>query len=200
MLKPESCILNVRDMDMITISAPSRHVNILPNDDVDNSKIVENVNVPSENTSVIEDVYVPSKISGVIEDPLVNLSAPISDKSHVSSADISNNVDVLVESITHIIDETYIYEDDQEIQETKIESTIVTSSMSSSSESLEFLALLHQVSSGVFSFSGCLKFFPEFLQIFVSLSDVILLAVSEIRLLGNSCFSFLYLYELLLVS
>jgi len=33
----------------------SRHVNIVPNDDVDNSKIVEDVHVHSEISSIIED-------------------------------------------------------------------------------------------------------------------------------------------------
>jgi len=55
----------------------------LPSDDVDNSKIVEDVNVPSENTNVIENVYVPFEISSVVEEPLVNLSASISDESCV---------------------------------------------------------------------------------------------------------------------
>ena len=86
----------------------------MSSDDINNSKIVEDVNVLSENTNAIKDVYVPSKISSVVEEPLVNLSASISDESHVSSMDISDVVYVLVESSTHITDETYVYEDDQE--------------------------------------------------------------------------------------
>jgi len=135
----------------------------MPSDDVNNSKIVENVKVPSENTSVVDDVYVPSKISRLVKEPLVNLSAPISDENHVSSVDISD-IDVLVKSSTHITDESYVYEDDQESQETEIESIVATLSMSFSSESLEFIAMLHEVSSGVSSFSGCLKFSPKFFQ------------------------------------
>jgi len=54
--------------------------------------------------------------------------------------------------------------------------------MSFSSESLEFLVMLHQVNSGIFfSFSRCVEFSPEFLQIFVGPSDVIPLAVSEVH-------------------
>ena len=63
----------------------SRYVNIVPINDVDDSKVVENDRVPSE-------------ISSVVEEPLVNSDAPIIDESHVSSADIS---DVVQLSLVH---------------------------------------------------------------------------------------------------
>jgi len=91
----------------------------MPSDDVNNSKIVENVKVPSENTSVVDDVYVPSKISRLVKEPLVNLSAPISNENHVSSADISD-IDVLVKSSTHITDESYVYEDDRRVRKQRL--------------------------------------------------------------------------------
>ena len=53
--------------------------------------------------------------------------------------------------------------------------------MSSSSESVEFLAMIHQVSSGVSYFSEFLEFSPDFLPIFVS-PHVMPLAVSKVRL------------------
>ena len=40
---------------------------------------------------------------------------------------------------------------------------------------------MHQVSSDVSSLSGCLEFSPNLLQIYVTPSDVIPLAVSEVR-------------------
>ena len=45
-----------------------------------------------------------------------------------------------------------------------------------------FFAMIHQVSSGVSLFSGCLEFSPEFLQISISPTNVIPLAMSEVRL------------------
>ena len=46
------------------------------------------------------------------------------------------------------IDEIYVHED-QDNQENEVESMVTTSSVLSSSESLKFLAILHQVSSDV---------------------------------------------------
>ena len=50
-----------------------RHVDFVPSDDVDDSKVVE-------------DVHVHSEISGVVEDPLVSSDTPIIGENHVSSA------------------------------------------------------------------------------------------------------------------
>jgi len=76
-----SSVLNVRNMDTEQCSKcekcghfdyhcllESRHVNIVPSNNVDDSKIVE-------------DIYIPSEISSVVEAPLVNPDAPIIDKS-----------------------------------------------------------------------------------------------------------------------
>ena len=57
----------------------------MPSNDVDDSKVVEDVNVLSE-------------IFAVVEDLLVNPDTPIIDESHVSSAGTSDIVDVLVDS------------------------------------------------------------------------------------------------------
>ena len=65
----------------------SRHVNIVPSNDVDDSKVVE-------------DVHILFEISSVVEEFLVNSGAPIIDDSHVFSADISDVVDASVESST----------------------------------------------------------------------------------------------------
>jgi len=104
----------------------------VPSDDVDDSK-------------VIEDVHIHSEISSVVEDPLVNPGTPIIDEKHVSFARTSDVVNVLMESSIRITNETNVYENDQEIQETEIESIVATPSMSSSSESIEFLVILHQI-------------------------------------------------------
>ena len=74
MPKPGSSVLNVRDMDTMITSAPpassalivrdmdtiitsarseSRHVNIVPSGDINDSKIVKDVHVHSEISSVI---------------------------------------------------------------------------------------------------------------------------------------------------
>ena len=65
--------------------------------------------------------------------------------------------------------------------------------MSSSRESLGHLVMLHQVSSDVSFFSGCLEFSLEFFQSYVSPTNVIPLAMSEVRLLRKAI-SFFSLY------
>ena len=50
----------------------SKHVRIVPNDDVDNSKVVEVVHVPSKTASIIEDISVIS-------------NTPIIDEVHMST-------------------------------------------------------------------------------------------------------------------
>ena len=102
-----------------------------------------------------------------MEDTLVDHSTPILSEIHVSSEDTSDVVDTLVESSTLIAAEINVQEDDQDSQETKIKSIIATFSVSSSTELLEFLAMIHQVIFGVSSFSGCLDFSSEFIQNYV---------------------------------
>ena len=127
----------------------------MPSDDVDDSKVVEDVHVYSESFSTIQDTSI---------DPC----PPILNEILMSSTGTSDIVDALVDSNTLIPNEIYIHEKNQESQEIEIESIIATPSMSSFNELLEFLAMLHQISPGVSSFSGCLKFSPKFLQILSS--------------------------------
>ena len=63
----------------------SRHVNIISSNDVNSSKAVKNIHVPSE-------------ISKINEESLINFDASFIDKSHVSSANISDILDASVES------------------------------------------------------------------------------------------------------
>jgi len=77
----------------------SRYVNIVPNNDIDDLKIVE-------------DVCVPSKISSVDEEPLVNPGALIIDEIHVSFADISDVLDASVESSAPMPDDITAPEDE----------------------------------------------------------------------------------------
>ena len=84
----------------------SLHVNFMPNVDIDDSKVVE-------------DVHVHSEISGAIEDPLVNPGIPIINESYVSSAGISD-VNALVDFNAPTPDQIYFHEDNQESQETVI--------------------------------------------------------------------------------
>jgi len=74
-------------------------LNIVPIDDVDDSRVVE-------------DIYIPFEITSVVEDTLVDFSTPILDKIHVSSMRTNDVVDILVESSTLITDDIYIHEDD----------------------------------------------------------------------------------------
>jgi len=72
----------------------SRHVNIVSSDDVDDSRVVE-------------DIYVLSEINSVIEHTLVDFSSLILDEVHVSS-----DVDALVESSSLSPDNIYVHKDD----------------------------------------------------------------------------------------
>ena len=90
MPKPRSSVLNVQDMDII-ITVPSweqwfkceeyrhfdfqcflesRHDNIVPSNDIDDS-------------NAVEDVCLPSDISSLVEESLVNPGALIINESHV---------------------------------------------------------------------------------------------------------------------
>ena len=71
----------------------------MPSDDIDDSRVVE-------------DVYVPFKLTSVVEDTLVYSSTPILNKVHVSSEGTSDVVDALMESSTPITHDIYVHEDD----------------------------------------------------------------------------------------
>ena len=105
--------------------------------------------VPSDvdDLKVVEDVHVHSEISSFVEDPLANLDTLFIDESHVSSAGTSDVVDVLVNFSTPIPDEIYIHEKNQEGQATEVEFIPIVFSFS---QSLEFLVIVHQVSSSIF--------------------------------------------------
>jgi len=61
----------------------SRHANIVPSDDVDDSRVVE-------------DAFIPFEITSVIDDILVDSNTPILDQDHVSSESTNNAVDALL--------------------------------------------------------------------------------------------------------
>ena len=56
----------------LSVPLESQHVRIVPNDDIDNSKVVE-------------DVHVPSNTAGIIEDVSVGSDTPIINKVHMCS-------------------------------------------------------------------------------------------------------------------
>jgi len=63
----------------------SQHVRIVPSDNVEDSKVVEDVNI------------LP-KITSIVEDKLVHFGTPIVDEVHMSSDSTSNGADEIVES------------------------------------------------------------------------------------------------------
>jgi len=152
--------------------------------DVGESRIVENVSVLFKIAIVVENTTIDSCV----------LPSSL-DEVHVSledSTDTSDVVDALTESSTPITDEINVHEDNHNSQETGVESIVGIPSVSSPSESLKFLVMLHKVNSGV-SFSGCLDFFHEFLHICVVPNNVIPLPVSEVCPPRKPCLSFPYL-------
>ena len=111
----------------------------------------------------------------------------------MSSESTIDVMKALVNSSTLIPDETYVHGNYQRSQETEIGSIVTTPSISSSTMSLEFLDIVHQVSSNASSLSGHLDFSPEFFQISVSPTNVITLQVSEVRLSRKPISFFPYL-------
>ena len=77
----------------------SQHVNVVPSNNFNDSKVVE-------------DVCVPSEISSIVEEPLVNPRVRIIDESHVSSVDISDVVNTSVESSIPMPDDITVPEDE----------------------------------------------------------------------------------------
>jgi len=67
----------------------NQHVSIVSSNDVDGSKVVENIHIPSKITSIIEDISVCS-------------DTPILDEGHTSYEGTSEVVDVIVESGTSL--------------------------------------------------------------------------------------------------
>ena len=101
----------------------------MPSDDVDDSKVVE-------------DVHAYSEISSIIEGTSIDPCPSIHNEIPMFSAITSDVMNTLVDSSKFTPAEIYIYEENQESQETRIESITGTPSMTYSSESLEFLAIL----------------------------------------------------------
>ena len=64
---------------------------------------------------------------------------------------------------------------------------------SSSTESVKFFTMIHQITLCVSSFNECLELFLDFGHVFVGLSDVKLLAVSDVLSLGNPYIFLFYL-------
>ena len=124
---------------------PHKSRQIVSNNDSE-SRIAENVCVLSKITSVVEDVHVHSKISSVIEDTSIDLYPPILNDIPMSSVGISDVMDASMDSSTPTPDEIYIHKKNQKSQEIEVESILI---VFSSSQSLEFLAMVHQVSSDV---------------------------------------------------
>ena len=77
-------------LNMIESRGKNQHINSVPNDDVRDSRVVENV-------------YLSSTITSVVEDPLANSDTQIIDKIHGFSESTSDNVNVRVESSTLIL-------------------------------------------------------------------------------------------------
>jgi len=132
-------------MDIMIISAPSKnqHVLIVLSDNVDDSKVVEGVNILSE-------------ITNIVENTLIDSGTLIVDKVHVSSNRTTDDVDEIVESnIPAMPSKSF------EFSCVNYEFMVVPAKLSSS-ESSEFLVMIQQMISGVSFFIGCLEFVPKF--------------------------------------
>ena len=114
----------------------------MPSDDVDDSKVVE-------------DVHVPSKTASIIEDIAVDFDILIIEKIHMSSDSISDDVNKIVESSTPALPSKLIEFPCDEYN------FMVVTTESYSSESPEFIVMIKQMVSSTSSFTNHLEFIPE---------------------------------------
>ena len=145
--------------------------------------------------------YVHEESINDVQDALVKSSTLIPNDSDVSKDDISDSEHILVESsmlvqvaryslfISMIEDRT-----EQEIVDTNVITSGKSSDFScvdcdyvvalyffSSSETVKFFTMAHQVTPNISFFSECLELFSNFRHISIGPNDVIPLAISVIR-------------------
>jgi len=163
----------------------SRRVSIISNDDVDDSKVVEDVHVPSKTTSIIEDISIgfdtpifdedhasykgTSVVDEIVESGiLLNINVHVHDTSDSAPEIMKPSVSSQILKYSFV---TPLIKDDSGHK--RIDYNVVTSSGpseshrvdygfiviptgSSSSESSEFLVMIQHVISSAFSFTDCL--------------------------------------------
>ena len=141
---PKPGVLSLRDMNIISYQCPSesQHVRTVLIDDVDDSKVVEDVQVSPKTVSIIEDIS-------------VDFDTPIIAETHMSSDSASNNVNVKVEPNTTTVPS-------KPVESPRAEYTfMIIPTDSSFRESSEFLAKIQQMVSSASSSFSCLEFVSE---------------------------------------
>jgi len=79
-------VLSVRDIDIMIVSIlESQHVRNVHSDDIDDSKVVEDVHVPPETVSIIKGIT-------------IDFSTPILDEAHIPYDSTSDDMNEIVES------------------------------------------------------------------------------------------------------
>ena len=119
-----------------------QHIRTVSNNDVDNSK-------------VIEDVHVPIKIASIIKDITVDFGTEIFDEIHVSFDSIGDDVNEIVESNIPVVPKKSFEFPYAEI------SFMAIPTESYPNESSEFLSMIQQMVSSVSFFTDHLEFIPE---------------------------------------
>jgi len=105
-----------------------------------------------DDLKVIEDVNILPEITSIVEDTLVDFGIPIIDEVHVSSDSTSDDVDEIVESNIPTLPSKLF-----EFPYIDYGFMIIPTELFSS-ESPEFLAMIQQMIYGIFSFTSCLEF------------------------------------------
>jgi len=126
----------------LSVSSESQHVKVVPIDDVDDLKVVEDVQVPPKTVSIIENIA-------------VSFDTPIIDETHMSSDSASDDVDEIVEPNTPTVPSKPFESPCAEYR------FMVVPIDSSFRESPEFFTKIQQMVSSTSSFSGCLEFMSE---------------------------------------
>ena len=131
---------------------------------------------------------------------LVEFSTPILDATDVSENDTSDSEHILVKSsipvqvamyslnismiengIEHKMVDTSVITSDKSFEFFRTDCCYVIGPNFSSSESVKFFTMIHQVTPNVSSYGKCLELFSDFGNIFVGPNDVIPLTASDVR-------------------
>jgi len=163
--------------------------------------------------TTFEEIHIHEESISDVQDTLAESSTHILDDINVSENDTSDLEHAIMESSMPIQVTRYslvILMIEVEIEHVTVDTSIVTSSKPSEfsgadcgyvitlnffsfSESVKFFIMVPQVTRIVSSFSEYLELFLDFDHISIGPNDVILLAVSDVRPLGNSYISLSYL-------
>jgi len=123
-------------------------------------KVREHYSVPDDNVSnskVVEDAYISLETTSVIDPTVIESCAPIFDEIHEFFECTNDDVDVQVESSTPIPTDVHTRDNDTSDTEPelRVDFTVTTLNYPLSNRPLELFSIIHWVVSDFSSFNGC---------------------------------------------